>query len=132
MTNTYTVRTTRDEGWWIATVDEVPRFYHQTKRLDQLEESTRSGLELLPEIEPNPQEATINIIVEPGDELPEEALATRQSALQASKAAKEAQEKAAQLMRKAAKELAAAGLSYRDIGNLLEVSHQRAQQLAKS
>lgn len=65
MSNTYTVRATRDEGWWIATVDEVPGLFHQTRRLNQLEEWTRQGLELFPKIEPDPSSIRVQIIVEP-------------------------------------------------------------------
>lgn len=125
MSNTYTIRARREEGWWIATVDEVPGLNHQTKRLDQLEEWTRSGLELFPEIEPHPETAQIRIVVEPAFDI-------AKKAVQANKEAKDAQDKASSLMRRAARELSAANLPYRDIGTILGVSFQRAQKLATS
>ena len=74
MNKTSTVRARRAEGWWVATVDEVPGLNHQTKRLDQLEGWTRSGLELFPKIEPHPETAQIRIVVEPAFEIAEEAV----------------------------------------------------------
>lgn len=65
MSRRYTVRAHREEEWWVATVDEVPGLFHQTERLDQLEEWTRSGLQLFPEIDPHPESAQIHIVVEP-------------------------------------------------------------------
>lgn len=52
------------------------------------------------------------------------------SVRQAVSAAREAQEHASRLMHEAVNAFRASGLSYRDIGYLLGVSYQRAQQIA--
>lgn len=86
----------------------------------------RDALTLFPELTTDPNNATINVIVE--DELQQYTT----KALQASTHAKQAQAEASTFMHQAARELATQGLPYRDIGYLLGVSFQRAQKLATS
>lgn len=125
MSNTFTAHAHRNEGWWSIRVEEDPGIITQTRRLDQIPDMVRDALILFPELTDDPENATINVIVEP-----ESTIATE--AAQATRDARKAQEKATALMRKAAKELSTQGLPYRDIGTLLGVSFQRAQKLATS
>ncbi|MEZ5211863.1 transcriptional regulator [Gordonia sp. (in: high G+C Gram-positive bacteria)] len=124
--STYTARATRTEGWWAVTVDEVDGLFTQAKRLDKIPDLVRDALALFPELESAP--ATAEVLVRVGGD--EESTASH--ARELNSRAKEAQARATAAMSEAAHSLAAAGLPYRDIGQLLGVSFQRAQKLATS
>lgn len=121
--STYTARATREDGWWTVTVDEVPGLFTQTKRLDQIKAAIRDALVLFPEIEVEPEAATVTI--KPTGEygqLSHDVLAAREQA-------REYSFRATNLARATAIKLYNDGLPYRDIGELLGVSFQRAQSL---
>ena len=122
--STYTAHATRSDGWWAVTVPAVDGLITQTRRLDQIEDMVRDALELFPDIEDDPGSAVIDIVVAgtPHD------IASRARELNA--AAKDAQAAATAAMSAAAHDLAAEGLPFRDIGQLLGVSFQRAQKMA--
>lgn len=126
MTNTFTARATRNEGSWSIRIDEEPGIITQTRRLDQIPDMVRDALELFLELSQDPSTATINVIV--NNELNTRITAARK----ATEAAQKAQEEAAQQLRSVATDLRNQGLSLRDVGHLLGVSFQRAQQLATS
>lgn len=63
--DTYTVLTGRTEGWWFSTVQEIPGFFDQTYRFEEIEPSVRSGLELFPEFESDPSSAIIDVVISP-------------------------------------------------------------------
>lgn len=120
---TYTAKVSRDEGWWVVTVDEVPGLFTQVKRLDQVSGMVKDALELFPEVDADPQEATVNVVVQGsiGD--------LTSTVLEARAEAERAQARSSQMMRDTAQSLAVQGLPYRDIGALLGVSFQHAQKL---
>ena len=121
--STYTARATREQGWWTVEVDEVPGLFTQARRLSQIEAQVRDALTLFPEIESNPDDARV-IVVPMGEYA---ALADR--ALQARRDAETAKEQANRIMVETARDLYRRDLPYRDIGQLLGVSFQRAAQL---
>ena len=124
MSTTYTAHATRSDGWWAVTVPDVDGLITQCRRLDQIEDMVRDALELFPDVDDDPANAVVTVVVTgtPHD------IATR--ARELNTAAKSAQDAASAAMSTAAHELAAEGLPYRDIGHLLGVSFQRAQKLA--
>lgn len=120
----YTANVSRDENWWVVTVDEVPGLFTQAKRLDQIPAMVKDALTLFPELENSPASATIRLAIQ-GD------IGQLSSTVQDVRdQAERAQTISRETMRNAARVLANQGLPYRDIGELLGVSFQRAQKLA--
>ncbi len=125
-TKHYTVNATRSGRWWSITIDQEPRAQTQARRLDQVEAIARS---VLIDLNVLAQDESASFTVHSyADEL--ETL--RRSALRAKAAANEATETASRTAREFARSAAAEGLPIRDIGALLGVTHQRAQQLLTS
>lgn len=124
--STYTAAAERSEGWWGVHLVEEPGLYTQTRRLDQIPKMVRDALKLFPELETDPDQA--EIIVRVLGDIESQARLARERMEQA----KAEQEEAMALMRRTARSLHQEGLSFRDVGELLGVSHQRAQQLAAS
>ena len=124
MTTHLTATATRSEGWWAVSVPEVDGLFTQTRRLDQIPAMVRDALTLFPELGIDPADTEINV-VPTGDlrHVADEIRALRESAEQA-------QSRATAAMRSGARTMKNEGLSYRDIGAILGISHQRAQQLA--
>lgn len=121
---TLTAHATRTEGWWAVSVPEVDGLYTQTRRLDQIPAMVRDALSLFPELSIDASQAEITVVPTGGPG----SVADETRALRL--AAEKAQTEASTAMRSSALSLKEDGLSYRDIGTLLGVSHQRAQQLA--
>lgn len=120
----YTANVSRDENWWVVTVDEVPGLFTQAKRLDQIPAMVKDALTLFPELENSPASATIRLAIQ-GD------IGQLSSTVQDVRdQAERAQTISRETMRNAARVLANQGLPYRDIGELLGVSFRRAQKLA--
>lgn len=122
--NTYTARAERGDGWWAVIVDGEPGIITQVRRLDQIPEMVRDALQLFPELCEDPEHAEVTVVV--ADEHASRATRARELADKA----RAAQEDASEAMREVARSFATEGLPYRDIGTLLGVSYQRAQQLA--
>lgn len=124
----YVVRYELDEtGWWLATVPAVPGCHTQGRTLEQAERRIREALALFV-----PDSVVANAKLVSDVLLPwlvrraiETATASR---IEAESAARESQRAA----RAAATALTHQGLSLRDVGQLLGVSRQRAQQLLSS
>ncbi|WP_394284631.1 type II toxin-antitoxin system HicB family antitoxin, partial [Corynebacterium sp.] len=121
-----TARANRDEHWWTVTVDEVPGLFTQARRLDQLEDMVRDALTLFPEVESDPEHATVDVIVDAT------IAAQAEDARRLRSQAEKSQAAATAAMTQTAKALSAQGLPYRDIGRLLGVSFQQAQKLASA
>lgn len=122
----FTVHATRTGRWWSITIDEDPRAQTQARRLDQVEDVARSVLidtDVLSPTEP----ATFTLITQ-ADNLDD----LRRTAVEAKAAANEASEAASKAAREFARRAADQGLPLRDIGAMLGVTHQRAQQLLAS
>ncbi|AKN59746.1 transcriptional regulator [Corynebacterium pseudotuberculosis] len=120
----YTAKAFREEGWWGVQLIERPNILTQTRRLDQIPDMVRDALKLFPEIEPHPETVTINVVVV--GEIESQVAKTLELRNRAAKA----QEEATASMRSTAKALHDQGLTYRDVGQLLGVTHQTAKNLA--
>lgn len=123
-TRTYHAQVRRGDTFWLIHVPEVDRTT-QARTLREVEPMARDLVAVMDELDP----ATVELVV--SVEVPEEAAAHwRQSANLHTQAA-ELRSRAAAEAGAAARTLRAAGLTVRDIGAVLEVSHQRADQLLK-
>jgi predicted RNase H-like HicB family nuclease len=118
--NTQTAVVTREGKWWVAEVEPLG-YATQAKRLADIREQIADLIETVTGIAPD--DVTIEI------RLPAEVQAHLAEAAQLREQAATAQHEAAHHAREAARALAREGLSVRDIGTALGVSHQRAQQL---
>lgn len=121
----FTVRARRIGGWWALDVDGEPGVHSQVRRIDQAEEMARDAISGVLDIAPD----SFEIVVAP--EVPAAARALVGKATEARSQAARAQDAAAQLTRDAAQHLVERGLTVRDAGVLLGVSHQRIAQLVR-
>ena len=111
---------------WVLQCVEHPGALSEVTRLDQAEEMMREAIAFVAGV----PEDQIEIELRP--QLPREALEHFEAARVARELAAEANSRAARESRLAAVTLHQAGLSTRDIGTVLGVSHQRAHQLVSS
>jgi len=119
---TYSATAERDGKFWLIHVPEVDRFT-QARNLQEVEAMARDLILVMTGANP----AEVDVLVEL--RVPESARRhLRESQEQRARAA-EANRAAAVAHRAAARALAEAGLTVRDIGVVLAVSHQRAAQL---
>jgi predicted RNase H-like HicB family nuclease len=116
----------RGTGWWVVEVPEIQGLHTQARRLDQVAAMVRDAASLLTG---QPSES---FNVELAVVLPEALSENLARRARAAAEAREAQAKASALTRESVRELAAEGLTSRDIGQLLGVSYQRAAQLLAS
>ena len=120
---TYDVEISRDEsGPWLASVPSVPGCHSYGRSLRQARQRIREALSLWVE---DADEAVLSfhyrLSAEARSELTKVRSARRKAAI--------AQADASAATRHAAENLRRAGLSLRDSADLLELSHQRVQQL---
>jgi hypothetical protein len=122
----YTVRCEWDEtGWWVVTVSELSGAVTQSRRLDQVPRDVAEVVRLLTGEPPGDYELDVEAhFPGPAGEQATKAAALRSESDRLSHEAKEVAASAVAALR-------AAGLTYRDIGALVGVSHQRAQQLSE-
>lgn len=120
---TYRVTAERDGRWWLVRVPEVPAAFTQARRLDQAEAMAREVIALLLDVPDDSFDLRLDPVV-PAEIAPDLAEARRLRA-----EAKQAAEQASERVRHAAHILADQGLTVRDIGSILGLSYQRAQQL---
>ena len=121
----YTVRGRRVGNWWALDVEGVPGAHTQVRRIDQAEEMAREAIAGVLDVAP----ASFSIVVAP--EVPAAVRTMVDEATKARFDAAQAQDAAAQLTRDAAWRLVQEGLTVRDAGALLGVSHQRIAQLVR-
>lgn len=125
MTRHVTVTAERGTNWWVLECAEAGSV-SQCKRLGQAADEMREAIAHQLRI---PEDGfVIDVVPVLPDTYRTEALAAEQSR----KEAQEANSAAAAHARAAARALAAAGLSVRDIGTVMGISHQRAAQLLAS
>jgi len=120
----YRVQATRSGDWWAITIPALPGAFSQCKRLDQVEAMAREVIALMLDIDPT-DVGDIEVDVQLPDQLADDLATLRRS----ERLADDARQAAAHAQRRAAEQLRAAGLSVRDIGRLLGVSHQRVSQI---
>jgi hypothetical protein len=121
----YTVIARRIGSWWALDVEGLPGVHTQVRRIDQADEMTRDAIAGVLDISPD----SFEIIVAP--EVPATVRTMVDEATKARSQAAQAQDAAAQLTRDAARRLVDEGLTVRDAGVLLGVSHQRIAQLVR-
>lgn len=120
---TFTVTAERGHGaWWVTECAELG-CVSQVRRLSQVADDIREALAFQSGL----AEDAFDIVVVPV--LPTAYVEAAQEAEAQREAAAMAQSRAAELARESARALHAAGLTLRDIGTVMGVSHQRAAQL---
>jgi len=122
MMQTYAVVVSRGERYWIVDVPQVERAT-QAKRLRDVEAMARDLISLMT----NQPEDSFQLSIE--TRLPSDVSEHLRSAEHLRGVAADAQKRAADEARAAARALGEAGLTVRDIGDALGISHQRAHQL---
>jgi predicted RNase H-like HicB family nuclease len=122
----YTARCEWDEtGWWVVTIPELSGAVTQSRRLDQVRGDVAEVVRLLTGEPLGDYELDVEAhFPGPAGEEAARAAALRTESDRLSLEAKDAAADAVAALR-------AAGLTYRDIGALVGVSHQRAQQLSE-
>ena len=123
MKPTYTAVCERAERWWAIRIEELPGVFTQVRRLDQAEAMARDAVAQMLGVPGTTFEVDVQPVV-PADlrRLVAEVRTARSRSEQASEAA-------ATATRTAAEELVRRGLTMREAGVLLGLSHQRIAQL---
>ena len=122
----YTIRARRSGRWWALDAEGLRGVHTQVRRIDQAEDMARDAIAGVLEVAPD----SFEVIVVP--EMPDTVRAIVNQATAARSQAAQAQDVAGQLTRQAARRLVEEGLTVRDAGVLLGVSHQRIAQLLQS
>src|SRR5262245_56725059 len=121
---TYKVTFERDEdGWWVATALDLRGCHTQGRSIGQARERLREAMALCDV----PETARLDETIHVGKRLDAELESLRTKREEADRLAAESAEET----RRIAARLAKAGLSRRDVGELLGLSFQRVQQLIK-
>lgn len=113
----------RDEGWWRVSIPELEGIVTQTRRLDQIPSAVVKVLKNHPDF----KEHDIDVQVV----LDKERQAAVDEVLRLRDRADKTRQEASLAVKALVQQLAHDGLSYRDIGTLLQVSYQYVQTLAK-
>lgn len=120
---TYTAHCVRSNGWWAISVPEIPGVHTQARRLDQVDAMVREAIALFLDA----PEDSFDIAVAP--ELPDELEQAIAELRRRKEEAEIAHRAAGEASVAVASALVAAGLTVRDVGQLLGVSYQRIAQL---
>jgi DNA-directed RNA polymerase specialized sigma24 family protein len=120
--NTYSAVASRDGRFWLVHIPELDK-YTQARNLVEVEPMARDLIALLLDVPEDSFQLGIKV------ELPDSVRHHMELAAKLRDEAAHAQAEAASEYRAAANELKADGLTVRDIGKALGVSHQRVQQL---
>ena len=121
---TYTAVCEPGERWWAIRVPGVRGVYSQARRLDRVEYMARDAIALMLEV----PEDSFRVVVKP--DLGSELDAAVDRARKARVRAERAQHEAAEASTVAITKLLALGLSMREAGQILGLSHQRVAQIA--
>lgn len=121
----YRVQAERSGDWWAIRVPDLPGAFSQARRLAQVEDMARDLIAFALEVDVE----DVSVTVEPAldDELAkviERAATAREEAARAARGEREA-------IRNAASVLRSHGLAQGEIGQLLNLSHQRIHQILK-
>ena len=119
----YGVAAERAGSWWAITIDELPGVFSQARRLDRVEAMARDAIAVFLGV---PQDS-FDLITR--EHLAPDAQRAVTEALDARAKANAGQRIASERSRVAVRTLAELGLPQRDIGRLLDLSHQRVAQL---
>jgi predicted RNase H-like HicB family nuclease len=126
MRSSYTVSAERHGDWWAITIDELRGVFSQARRLTQVESMARDAIALLLEVPTDSFDLSVR------EKLTPDAERLVLAAKEARAAAIAHQEVASERSRAAARTLTEQGLPQRDIGRLLDLSHQRVAQLLEA
>lgn len=121
----YHVTVQRGDSHWLIHVVEIDR-WTQARRLGETGAMIRDLIAVMTEVDPESVEFTMDL------QLPLDAQQHVARAELLREESAKAQREAAEQWRAAASVLSDKGLTVREIGEVLHVSHQRAQQLVKS
>lgn len=119
----YTVTAERGRRWWVLQCVEHPGAVSEVARLDQAADAMQEAIAFVAQVDP----ADVEVDVRPA--VPAEVGTHVRAAAHLREVAHRANREAAAESRAAARVLRDAGLSVRDVGTVLGVSHQRAHQL---
>lgn len=119
----YTATARRGSRRWVVQCDQFPGALTEVTRLDQAPEFMVEAIAFVSQV---PQDS-VQVTVTPA--IPEDIAAELARVEDLRSQARAADREAAALHADAARRLQAQGLSVRDIGSVLGLSHQRAQQL---
>ncbi|HEX8768592.1 MAG TPA: hypothetical protein VF714_09490 [Jatrophihabitans sp.] len=122
MTASYTARVERGEQFWLVTVSEIGHTT-QARTLREVEPMARDLIAVMEQVRPDSFHLVTDVV------FPASAKVHWDRAAHLRAAAAATQAEAAAEARVAARELAEMGLTVRDIGAVLGVSFQRAQQM---
>lgn len=121
----YTVRARRIGGWWALDVEGLSGVHTQVRRIDQADDMAREAIAGVLGVAAD----TFETVIAP--EVPAALRSMVDEAIEARSQAAHAQDAAGQLTRDAARRLVDEGLTVRDAGVLLGLSHQRIAQLIR-
>ena len=123
---TYTIRCERDEArWWVATVPELPAAVTQARRLDQIESRVAEVVQMLTGKDRGDYTLAWDV------KLPRTVSQAVARARKQREVALATEAAAAASTADAANLLMGAGLTTRDAGRLLGLTHQRIAQIVK-
>lgn len=121
---TFEVKVYRDGKWWMIEIPEIDGLT-QARRLGEVEEMARSFIAVDQDLAPSAIALKNPQVVVAGNDL----ASTMKEILDLRATARKAEEQVAALMVETARNLAKAEVPLRDIGSVLDVSHQRVHQL---
>ena len=120
----YTVVARRsDDGWWALSCPQVRGAHSQVRRLDRAVEMARDAIAGVLDVPPSKVEIELDV------RLPRELKSVVDSIERSAALARDATLRAAEAQRAAARALIDEGLTLRDAGIVLGLSHQRVGQL---
>jgi len=120
---TFTSTAQRDGRWWVVQCDQEPGAISQVAQLSQAVDRQREAISMITDIPEDEIEVVLNPVVS------DEGLALIAELKTVSAAVEKLQQSLGELRKRTIEELQSEGLSFRDIGVLLGVSHQRVAQL---
>lgn len=119
----YTVTAERSGKWWALQCVEVPGALSQVARLDQAQDMIREAIAWVADVPESDIEIEMQVTV------PEQAIGALEDAERLRQESEELNRRAANESAHAVEALHSAGLTLREIGSLLDISHQRVFQL---
>jgi hypothetical protein len=123
----YTAQVTREGRWWMVAVPQIDALT-QARRLGEAGTMARELLALVLEVEPDSFDLTVEIVSVAGVDVRDRLAEIERERTEAA----DLERRLAQHTRSLARDLAERDVPQRDIGAILGVSHQRAQQLLAS
>jgi len=125
-TKTYTVKAVRFGGWWAIDVPEIKGVHTQARKLDNVEAMARDAIAVALDIAPDAFDVAVST------ELDEATLRLVEDAQRTREEAARAQARAAAALAVSVEHMRVRGLTVRDTGRLLGLSHQRVAQVLTS